>query len=352
MLIGIDGNEANTEKRVGSNTYAFEVLKRLPQNHQYKIFLKNSPVSDLPKNFTYELVKPSPYWTQFALPLRLFLKKDIDVFYSSSHYAPRYCPVPLIITIYDLSFEKFPRYFKKSDLVKLKNWTAYSALKANHIITISEYSKYDIIDFYKIPENKITVAYPGINREVYKVLNNKKENNGKYIVFIGTLQPRKNLENLLIALKNIKDLNLVVIGKKGWMYEEIFEKVKNLGLEKRVTFTGFIDEEKIAEILNNAQCFVLPSFYEGFGIPVVEAMACGCPVACSNTSSLPEIAGSAASLFDPQNPDDIGEKISNIINNPRYSQKLINLGLERQKLYNWDTCTKVITDSIEKCIKK
>ena len=351
MVVGVDGNEANIGQRVGSNTFAYEVLKRFPEKHQYKVFLKNPPVSDLPKSFSYEVVKPSPYWTQFALPIRLFTKRDIDVFYSSSHYAPRFCPVPLIITIYDLSFEKFPLYFKKSDLIKLKNWTAYSAKKADHIITISEYSKRDIMEIYNVPESKITVAYPGYNPDVYKVnknTENKFNIKGKYIVYVGTLQPRKNLALLIEALENLKDIKLVIVGKKGWLYEDIFSKVKSLKLEDRVIFTDFIPDTEIALLLNGAECFVLPSLYEGFGIPVVEAMACGCPVIASNTSSLPEIIGEAGVLFDPNSKEDLVKSLEKVLYGVKYREELINKGLERSKLFNWDKCTGIILKTIEK----
>lgn len=357
MRIGIDANEANVERRVGSNTFAFEVLKRLPEKHDYKVFLKNPPLPDLPKNLSYEVLKPGPYWTQFALPLRLFLKKDIDVFYSSSHYAPRFCPVPLIITIYDLSFEKFPQYFKKSDLIKLKNWTSYSAKKADHIITISEYSKKDIIDMYKIPENKITVAYPGYNSDVYKKINNQDEINktknkysikGKYIIYVGTLQPRKNLPILLEALENLKDINLVIVGKKGWLYDEIFEKVKSLGIEDLVIFTDFIPDTDIAHLLNGAECFVLPSLYEGFGIPVVEAFACGCPVIAADSSSLPEIVSDAGALFYPTSSQNLLSAMEKLLNDVKYKEDLVKKGLARSKLFSWDKCTEIIIDAIEK----
>lgn len=356
MRIGIDGNEANIQKRVGSNTFAYEVLKRLPLKHQYKVFLKNPPLPDFPKNLSYEVVKPSPYWTQIALPIRLFLKRDIDIFYSSSHYAPRFCPVPEIITIYDLSFEKFPQYFKKSDLIKLKSWTSYSVKKANHIITISEYSKKDIIDFYKIPENKITVAYPGYNPDVYKVIGSSKEIEitknkygikGKYIIFVGTLQPRKNLPVLLEAVQKLKDINLAIVGKKGWLYEDIFKKVKSLGIENRVVFTDFIPDTDIALLLNGAEYFVLPSFYEGFGIPVIESFACGCPVIAADTSSLPEIVGNAGELFYPDSAPNLLSILEKLLNDVKYREDLIKKGLKRAKLFNWEDCTSQITKVLE-----
>lgn len=355
MLIGIDAYEANVQNRVGSNIYAYEVLKRLPNN--CKIFLNKPPLPDLPKNLTYEIVKPSKFWTQVSLPLRLFLKRDIDIFYTFSHYAPRFCPVPYIITIYDLSFEKFPQYFKKSDLVKLKNWTYYSAKKAEAIITISEYSKKDIVDYYKIPENKITVSYPGYNQDVYKIINNQDEIEkiknkykitGKYLIYIGTLQPRKNLTVLLEAISKLKDIKLVVVGKKGWLYNDIFEKVISLGIKNRVIFTDFIPDTDIARLLNGAEVFVLPSLYEGFGIPVIEAMACGCPVIASDNSSLGEIVADAGLLFYPGSVNNLLSVLEKPLNDVKYREELIKKGLNRARDFNWEKCTNIIFHTIEK----
>lgn len=355
MRIAIDANEANVENRVGSNTFAYEVLKRLPNTQNFSILLKKNPLDDLPKSFSYEVLKPAPYWTQFALPIRLVLNRNIDLFYTFSHYAPRYCPVPEVITIYDLSFEKFPEYFNKSDLVKLKSWTSYSVKKADHIITISNFSKNDIMNFYNIPEDRITVAYPGFDNNIYKIINESdkieqaKEKYGiksKYIVFVGTLQPRKNLPTLLDAIKNINNINLVIIGKKGWLYEGIFNKVKELGLEKRVIFTNYIPEKEIALLLNGAECLVLPSLYEGFGIPVVESMACGCPVVASNVSSLPEIVSEAGALFPPKSHKELLSCLENIINDVKYRKELSNKGLERARQFNWDICTQKIVERL------
>ena len=138
------------------------------------------------------------------------------------------------------------------------------------------------------------------------------------------------------------------MGKKGWLYEDIFSKVKSLKLEDRVIFTDFIPDTEIALLLNGAECFVLPSLYEGFGIPVVEAMACGCPVIASNTSSLPEIIGEAGVLFDPNSKEDLVKSLEKVLYGVKYREELINKGLERSKLFNWDKCTEIISKTLEK----
>lgn len=184
MIIGIDGNEANQEIRAGSGVYSFELLRQFKKfqisNIKFQIYLKNTPLEDLPKediNFEYKIVKPNKLWTQVGLPFQLWKEKLLgiapDVFFSPSHYASRFCPVPSVITIFDLSFNKFPEMFLKNDLYKLKNWTNYSVNAARKIITISQFSRKEIIDYYKIPKEKVVVAYPGYDKQKFKIHNSK-----------------------------------------------------------------------------------------------------------------------------------------------------------------------------------
>ena len=201
MLIGIDGNEANIKNRVGVGEYAFQVLKHLKKFQipptspeaprgktstsprfrgasklQFQIYLKENPLPDLPKEtegWKYKVFGPKKFWTQFALPLNLYLSRPRpDVFFTPSHYAPRFCPVPCVISIMDLSFLKFPEMFRKKDLFQLKHWTAYSVKRAVRILTISKATKDDIIRYYKVPEEKIVVTYLGYKKDT-KILRYK-----------------------------------------------------------------------------------------------------------------------------------------------------------------------------------
>lgn len=172
MIIGVDGNEANVDRRVGIGEYAFELLRRFSdfrfkiKDLRFVIYLKTDPREDMPeegKNWQYRVVGPKKLWTQIGLPLDLFLHKPRpDVFFTPTHYAPRFSPIPTVISIMDLSFVHYPQLFRKSDLYQLKNWTTYSAKKASKIFTISNSSKDDIIKIYQVPEDKVVVTYPGI----------------------------------------------------------------------------------------------------------------------------------------------------------------------------------------------
>jgi glycosyltransferase involved in cell wall biosynthesis len=255
----------------------------------------------------------------------------------------------------DLGYLRYPRHFTKKIYWKLKFWTALSIKRASHLLTISEATKNDIIKYYGLRPEEITVAYPGYDKEIFKLPINKlqiekvKEKyqiKGDYVLFLSTLKPSKNIEGLLKAFEILeaKNLKLVVAGKKGWMFEEIFEKVKEFGLKDKVIFTDFIEEEDVPVLMAGAKVFVLPSFWEGFGIPVVEALAMGTPVVVSNVGSLPEIVKGAGILVDPYNPKDIAQGIKKAMEE---KDKLIAKGLEQSRQFDWLNCANQVMKVLE-----
>ena len=306
MLIGIDANEANVKQRFGSNQYAFQVLWQLykqDKKNSYFIFLKNQPLADLPKptkRWQYQVLKPGFLWTQWRLPLSLYFNQpQPNIFFTLGHYSPRFSPIPTMIAVMDLAFLKFPESFLKKDLQKLKAWTKYSVKQAAHIITISAHTKSDINKVYQIPKSKITVAYPAINQSTTPIKSIKSN----YLLYLGTLQPRKNLINLVKAFSQIQaqypQLKLIIAGKKGWLYQSLFNLVKKLKLNNRVIFKGFVSSSEADKLIKNAKLFILPSLYEGFGIPVVKAMSLHTPILVSNNSSLKEIVQNTGSYIEP-----------------------------------------------------
>ncbi|QQG40432.1 MAG: glycosyltransferase family 4 protein [Candidatus Levyibacteriota bacterium] len=353
MLIGIDGNEANVERRVGISEYSFELLKKFEEfqisNFKFQIYLKNYPLIYLPKEhdgWKYKVIGPKKLWTQIALPFDLYFHKPRpDVFFSPTHYAPRFSPVPTVISIMDLSYIRFPEMFKKSDLYQLRNWTSYSVNKAKKIFTISQASKNDIIKLYGISEGKVIVTYPGVRHKTAMQNSKIKEKYGikeDYILFVGTLQPRKNIVRLIEAFSKIqdKDIDLVIVGKKGWMYEDILQAPKKYNVENRVKFLEFVSNEELQEFYKHAVCFILPSLYEGFGLPILEAMQYGCPVITSNVSSLPEAGGEAAIYVNPEDVDDMAKKIEMVISNKKIQEELREKGYKQAKKFSWERAAK------------
>lgn len=371
MRIGINGYEAVVPRfgydqkrrlpnRVGSGKYCFELLlslNDLDKKNEYLIYLPIKPTEDLPKESTrwhYKIVGPRRFWTALGLSFEFFLKKPkLDVFFSPTHYLPIFVPYPSIVSVLDLSYIHFPYLFKKSDLLQLRLWTAYSIKKAKKVLTISQASKDDIIRTYKILGDRIVVTYPGIKQVAstkYKVLSmdelkKKYGIEGDYVLFVGTLQPRKNIVGLIEAFSHVKrdsspkaqnDILLVIVGKKGWMYEEILQAPKKYEVENKVRFLEFVPDEDLSLLYKNALCLVLPSLYEGFGLPILEAMQNGCPVITSNVSSLPEAGGDAALYIDPTNVDDIVSKISMLLKDEKLREELVKKGYQQVKKFSWE----------------
>lgn len=360
MVIGIDGNEANVDKKVGVSVYTTNLLyywrKKANPELKFKVFLRKKPLSDLPQaneHLSYEVVIGERLWSQIFLPARLHLKRDIDVFFTPAHYAPRLCPVPVVVTIHDLSYFYYPEEFLKKDLYKLENWTKYSVQKANKIIAVSQNTKKDLSKFYIVPDNKVKVIYNGYEKlsqnldlriKNYELNSNLKFKiePSKYILYVGTLQPRKNVPILIRAFNKFRQNNskfkLVIVGRKGWLYREIFELVEQLEIENDVVFTDYVPDAKLVELYRNAFCFVLPSLYEGFGIPVLEAMSYDCPVISSNASSLPEIGGNACLYFNPENERELLKKLIDLKESKTLRSDLIRKGEEQIKKFSWQKC--------------
>ena len=373
MIIGIDANEANSQNRVGIGRFALELLRQFYllrkekrfKNIKFYLYLKEQPGPDLPEasnGWQYLVFGPKFFWTQLALPWQLYSQKiRPDVFFSTSHYSPRFSPVATVVSVMDLSFLYFPETFLKRDLWQLKNWTKYSVKRAAKVITISQASKADIMKAYGIRDEKIEVIYPGIDADLFNDrqetaektrLRLKYDLDSDYLLYIGTLQPRKNLQKLFKALeltiKTKKDLKLVITGKKGWLYQDLFEKREAKKLKGKLIFTGFVPDSDLPSLYRQAKALVLPSLYEGFGIPAVEAMACGIPVAVSDISSLPEIVGGAALLFDPYNVAQISQDINSACYNEKVRQKLIASGKKRAAFFSWQKSGRRLLETLIK----
>ncbi|MBI2596958.1 glycosyltransferase family 4 protein [Candidatus Daviesbacteria bacterium] len=373
MNIWIDGYEANESQRLGSSQVAFELIKhfeKIDKQNTYTVLLPGKPLYDLPKErngWRYKVLKPKRLWTKVALPLSLYTAKlKPQVFFSPTHYIPSFSPssVKRIVTIFDLSFLYFPKMFNKKDLWQLISWTKYSALNADHIITISNFSKKDICEQYKVDKSRVTVAYPGYDRDKFKVQGSKFKvdetknkynlgDNYNYIIYIGTIQPRKNLIRLIEAVSRIDNLALVIVGKTsgegrgGWMYEETLSAPQEYAVADRVKFLGFVPTEDLLYLLSGAKAYILPSLWEGFGIPVLEAMACGVPVIVSNVSSLPEVVGKAGLLIDPYSVSQIEQAIRTVVTDKKLQSKYSKAALEQVKKFSWEKTAKAVLKVFE-----
>lgn len=288
------------------------------------------------------------FWMQIILPIKL-IRDRVDVLFCPAFLGPVFSPCPKVINILDLSFIRYPQVIDRLYRFFLKCQLPLVISNANVILGISELSKKEIVELFKISPEKVKVTYLACGPE-YKVIEDPQQIENikkkyslpeKFIIHVGTLEPRKNIPNLISAFGILKKNNLfehklAIVGGRGWYYEKIFEKVTELKLEKEVIFTGFVPEKDLPLLYNAADVFVFPSIYEAFSMPILEAMACGCPVICSRAASLPEIGGEAAVYFNPQNPEEIAAAILKVVSNENLKKELSLKGLAQAQKFSWE----------------
>jgi len=359
MRIAIDARMGHT--RVGMGVYVTGLISHLGKidrkNEYFVVVLKGKTADFVPKqnNFTkwettisYENHFTRDFWEQVYLPLKLHTYK-IDVYHGPNYVLPIFAKTGMVLTAYDMTLFATPEYYKPISRFRVQRLLKTSAKRAHKIVTGSENSKQDIIEILKVPEEKVQVVYIGIE-DVYRAIDDKRGLDfvktrygitSRFILHVGSLNPRKNIPRLIDAYnilpaEILKEYELVIVGKKSWKADKIFAKTKQLGLEDRVIFTGFVADSDLPLLMNAADLLAFPSLYEGFGIPPLEAMACGTPVVASNTSSIPEVVGDAALLFDPYNVEEIANAMYRALTNEQLRDELRQKGFERAKQFSWE----------------
>ncbi len=366
MRIGFDASDLCTNRADGTTRYTKEMLGRLLNigiAHDWQIYAscKERNIGARNKNTKWISSQWPKYWTQTRLPIDLCRYRP-DVMFMPIQQIPYVRPqkTRMVAVVHDLAVHLYPEQFTYKDWLLLHVFSAYAARRAEVIIAISEATATDIERYYGRTKN-IHVVYHGVNHDVFysaeKAEENNKElllkiNNKKikkpYLLFVGQLQPRKNLTALIEAYERIwrkeRRLSLVVAGSHGWLNDKIYERVKRSPAKDNIVLTGRVSDDDLRRLYWQAEVFVLPSLYEGFGLPVLEAMACGCPVVTTNVSSLPEVAGDAACLF---NPADIKELVAKINEAMDRRDELIKRGLERASKFTWEKTARLTLEAIE-----
>lgn len=304
-------------------------------------------------------------WNWLPVKYNTLLNTHSDIYHFFDYIVPPKIEGKVITTIHDMTYILYPEMVEKKTLERIKEGIEYSINRADKIITVSESSKKDIINFLGVDEEKIEVVYNGVEYERFsnsctekEQLRVKKKYNlpDKYILYMGTLEPRKNIESIISAFSlfisnnNIysNDIKLVIAGKKGWLYESIFNQVQNLSIEDKVVFTDYVEEEDKPLIYKMASVFIFPSIYEGFGIPVIEAMASSVPVITSTASSLKEIAGEAAAVVEPKDIDSMSNAMKQILENEAVRNSMIEKGHAQAKKFNWQSSVEKLADIYQK----
>jgi glycosyltransferase involved in cell wall biosynthesis len=287
-------------------------------------------------------------WIQYSLPSRI-RRTRADVFHAPATVGPYWQPCPAVFTLHDLAVIRYPGAFDP-----LWRWWAREALhvvvpRAAAVIAVSESSRRDAIEQLGLQPERVHVVYHGCDPLFRPIADAPLRDavidrlglREPFILSVGTLEPRKNVTRLLQAFRRLKDEysvrhQLVVVGGKGWLYRTIFDEVQRLGLVGQVMFTGYVAREDLPALYGAAELLVYPSLYEGFGLPPLEAMACGCPVVTSDRSSLPEVVGEAAICVDPTDVGGMADAIAAVIHDPTRRVEMIRRGLERARLFSWE----------------
>lgn len=286
-------------------------------------------------------------------------RENLDVFHSPASTIPLAYSKSAIVTIHDLAIYHKPSWFPKQ-IFATRVVVPSSLKKAKKIIAVSNHTKDDLIKFFNIPEEKIAVVYNGVEktrRDIDKTkpddrqaVKEKFDIRQNFILFIGTIQPRKNIDGLILAFdklrgtKTFKNHQVVIAGKKGWDFKKTFDLVKKYGLTKKIVFIGYISKKDKIRLLKAASCFVFPSFYEGFGLSILEAQQQGTPVITSKLTSMPEVAGKGAFLVNPYNINEISRAMKKVLTCQELRRKLIEKGYQNVKKFSWEKCARKTLD--------
>src|SRR5882724_4388762 len=345
---------------VGSYTRGLlEGLAAIDADNEYLLYsylnFPYSPQPTLPQkpNFALRMLQLEEenwerIWSRADLPPKDSLDA-VDVLHSPFFNAPKDHHGSLVVTIYDVSFLLQPQFHTEANRLHCLQGTLNAALYADRIVAISMQTKKDLIDYFSVPDERIRVIHPA-HRKIYyperdvEVIRRALERLGifhNFILFVGSLEPRKNLKTLLQAYATYvtryacKEL-LVVAGGKGWLNDDLSQVAAELGIAERVKFLGYVQEADLRVLYSAAKLFVYPSIYEGFGLPPLEAMACGAPVITSNTSALPEVVGDAALLIDPHNSEELCQAMQRVLCDDDFRKRMRRQSLARAKLFSWE----------------
>lgn len=378
MRIGINTLFFIPGKVGGSETYIRNLISKLSdidKENEYFIFANKENFNEFKidkPNFHKALCpinasfKPGRIlWEQLVLPLQT-LKYKIDILFSPGYTAPVFTKCKQVVAIYDLNYYHHSEDFSRFELIFWKLLIPLSARVADRIIVLSNNSKRDIENVLDVPSNKVVPIYLAANifsnaadwtKEKIREVKKKYQIDKDYILSVAAFHPHKNLYRLIEAYKILKDRygsghKLVLVGMKARASKAVEGAIKGMSLEKDVIFTGWVPVEDIPILYKGAAIFVFPSLFEGFGIPPIEAMTCGTPVAVSNTTSLPEVVGDAGLFFNPMDIEDIAAKIHTIVANKNIRDELIKKGFEQAKKFSWDKTARETLDVFKMVISK
>ena len=360
MIIGIDGSRAFIKNRTGIEEYSYQVIKNLRdklKDGEVRIYLKkNQEIDfDIPNNWKIKIIRWPRLWTQVGLSLEIFLH-PVSVLFIPAHVVPIIHPVNTIVVVHGLEFEFVSEAYSFWARFYMR-WSIKSSCRwAKRIIAVSENTKKDLMELYKVPKEKVKVVYEGYEKTTPSQFTEPplllKEGVGvvdKSLLFIGRLEERKNIVGIIKTFEILKEKyniphKLILAGQPGYNYENSKIKIRNSKFRDEIIETGYVSKKEKNELLNNAEVFLFPTFYEGFGLPILEAQAAGVPVIASKNSSIPEVAGDSAILVNPRKPEKMAEAVWKVLSDNNLRESLVEKGLGNVKRFSWEKCAEEIKE--------
>lgn len=373
LRIAIDAHAIGTGL-AGNESYVanlIEALAEIDTHNRYTLYVtKREAMERYGGRWPHVSVRlTQPHTPLVRIPLTLVAelrRRPVDLLHVQ-YTAPPLAPCPVVATIHDLSFEHLPQTFKRRSRMQLRLTVRRTARGAAHVITSSDYSRRDIVQTYGIPLERTTVTPLAASTHFARVADERevrrvRESHGitdDYVLAVGSIQPRKNLVRLIAAYAELRRARaggrvprLVLVGKRAWLYRETLDAVAQHGLHNFVTFTGYVSERDLPALYTGALCFVYPSYFEGFGLPPLEAMQCGAPVIAGNLTSLPEVMGDAGVLVDPFDERAIAGAMARMIDDADLRAELSRRGLERARLFDWRMTARLTLDVYERAARE
>jgi glycosyltransferase involved in cell wall biosynthesis len=356
LRIAIDAHSVGA-KLAGNESYAtnlVEALAQIDSVNEYTLYVTTAEASERfdQRWPNFKVRRTLPHTPLIRIPLTLtaeLRKHPVDVLHVQ-FTAPPFTPCPVVVSIHDLSFEHLPQTFNRRSRTQLRLTVRHTARRATRILTLSEHTRRDIIETYGVSSERVT-AIPLAAPAHFGPVNNEKELqrvrhiygiDGDYILCVSSIQPRKNLPRLVRAFASLRNKRragtlpkLVLVGKCAWLYDETLRALQETGMEDSVILTGYVPQSDLPALYSGAVCFVYPSYFEGFGLPPLEAMKCGAPTIVGNNTSLPEVVGDAGLLIDPFDVSAIAAAIERLIDDSDFRNQLAVKGLARACMFDW-----------------
>ena len=371
MRIAIDAHSVGNQL-AGNETYAvnlIEALAAVDQSNQYTLYVTRQSAIDRFANRwpNFNVKRTVPHTPLVRIPVTLsaeLRRNPVDVLHVQ-YTAPPLAPCSVVATIHDLSFEHLPETFNRRSRAQLRLTVRRTARKAAQILTLSEFSRRDIVDTYRIAPDRVSVT-PAAAPSHFKPIEDETELRKireiygierDYILSVSSIQPRKNLIRLIEAYSCLRGLRpegklpqLILVGKRGWLDNETFRAAQRHSANNDIAFTGYVAENDLSALYSGATCFVYPSFFEGFGLPVLEAMQCGAPVIAGNRTSIPEVVGNAGLLFDPFDTNSLVQALTRVLDDSEYRAALRIQGLERAREFDWKQTARMTLQAYQKAV--